>query len=353
MEALGWAHDRLFSTGLLGELIEYDLQTLSPKRKLLLTGSAAWCLDVDRSSKNLAVGTEGGYLNIFDVSNTDEINYVKIFDKQEGKILCCKFDHTGDFVVTGSADTIRIWQLESGHAVFKMSVARIEAKKETNVWSLCVLKDFTIIAGDSRGYITVWDGKLGAQVDNFQAIKSGGVLAVAVNEDEKTFVCAGVEPKIKIYSLMEVKKEDKVLHKWVKFIQRSVHEHDVKALTFVNGRVFSGSVDGYLGTSSVIKNVKGDKSQQIAKFGPFLKQPCAIVAEESRILLLKYVNYIELWRLGVATENAQLVDGEGESKGKKYLTLEEVSCNKFLERDIYSSMFSFYFLFFSGFGKIS
>lgn len=321
VEALAWSGERLFSAGLTGELIEWNLQTLTVKRQLMLTGNAAWCLDVDNNGKHLAVGTDGGYVNIFDVSNEQEVNYVKIFDKQEGKILCCKFNHDGDVVVTGSIDTIRIWDLHTGHAQYKMSVGRMEAKKETYVWSLSVLQDHSIIAGDSRGYITVWDGKKGAQIDSFQAMKSGAVLNVAVSDDEKMFVCAGVDPNIKTYTVMDVTKEDKVLQKWVKFIQRSLHEHDVKALAFGGDKVFSGGVDGFLGTSYSSKQKKG---QEIAKYGPFLQPPSIVVAEQSRVLLLRYTNYVELWRLGVANEKVPLINEDAPSN-RTYLTLEEVS----------------------------
>lgn len=312
VEAIAWAGTRLFSTGLTGELIEWDLQLLEAKRKLLLTGNAAWCLDVSKQNTNIVIGTDSGYINVFDVSNADEVNYVKVFDRQEGKILCCKFDYSGEFVVTGSADTIRVWELKSGHAIYKMSTGRLEALKETVIWSLAVLSDFTIIAGDSRGYVTIWDGKLGAQVDSFAVMKFGDVLSVAVSEDEKMFACAGIDPKIKLYALTDIKTAgDKVVAKWVKFFQRSVHEHDVKTLQFINGRVFSGGIDGYLGQSN---SSKYKACQFISKYGPFLEQPCSIVASEKRILLLKYLNYIELWKLGTPTEKVHLVEDEEEKR---------------------------------------
>lgn len=285
---------------------------------MLLTGNAAWCLDVNKQNTNIVIGTDSGYINVFDVSVVDEVNYVKVFDRQEGKILCCKFDYSGDFVVTGSTDTIRVWELKSGHAIYKMSTGRSEALKETVVWSLAVLSNFTIIAGDSRGYVTIWDGKLGAQVDSFAVMKFGDVLAIAVSEDEKMFACAGIDPKIKLYALSEIRKGDKILNKWVKFFQRTVHGHDVKTLQFINQRIFSGGVDGYLGQSysSKLKNC-----QHISKYGPFLEQPCSIVAPEKRILLLKYLNYIELWKLGTPSDNQQLVDDEKEKR--TFFALEE------------------------------
>jgi len=64
--------------------------------------------------------------------------------------LCLAWDATGDVIVTGSADALRIWNVESGHAVHRMTAGRDERKKETIVWCLAVTKDFTIISGDSR-----------------------------------------------------------------------------------------------------------------------------------------------------------------------------------------------------------
>lgn len=318
IEAIAWCDNRLFTTGLTGELIEWDLRLQQPRRKLLLTGNAAWCMDISRQNGHLIAGTNSGFVNVYDV-NDDEVNFVKVFDKQDGKILCCKFDHSGEFVATGSADTIRLWQLKTGHAIYKMTVGRNEAKKETIVWSIQVLKELVIVAGDSRGYITVWDGKIGAQIDSFQAIARSDVLSLAVNEDETMLACAGINPKIRIFALTEIKKGDSTLKSWVKFIQRSVHEHDVKALQFVGEKILSGGVDGYLGVCYSTK-VKG--TNIIDRFGPFLEAPNSVLAPEKRVILLKYTNYIELWRLGVPGENTQLIDDEHERR--KYLTLQEV-----------------------------
>lgn len=100
IEALGWVNNRLLSTGLGGALLEWDLDKLSVKTTVLLTGYAAWCLDVNPAQTLVAVGTEQGYVNLYSVEN-NEIQYRKLFDKQEGRILCCNFDPTGGILVTG------------------------------------------------------------------------------------------------------------------------------------------------------------------------------------------------------------------------------------------------------------
>lgn len=101
MEALGWVNHRLLSTGLGGALVEWDTEKLCVKSTVILTGYAAWCLDVNSANTVVAVGTEQGYVNLYSVEN-NEIVYMKLFDKQEGRIMCCKFDHTGNILVTGN-----------------------------------------------------------------------------------------------------------------------------------------------------------------------------------------------------------------------------------------------------------
>lgn len=76
------------------------MDTLSIKSTVILTGYAAWCLDVNSTNTLVAVGTEQGYINLYSVEN-DEIVYKRLFDKQEGRVLCCKFDNTGSVLVTG------------------------------------------------------------------------------------------------------------------------------------------------------------------------------------------------------------------------------------------------------------
>lgn len=101
IEAMCWVRDRLLSTGLSGAVVEWDLKKLGIKNSVLVTGHAAWCIDVTKSYSKIAVGTEQGFVNIFTVEN-DSLQYEKLFDKQDGRILCCKFDKTENILVTGN-----------------------------------------------------------------------------------------------------------------------------------------------------------------------------------------------------------------------------------------------------------
>lgn len=117
IESIGWYKQRLFSVGLQGVLTEYDLRTLSRKYIASVTGEAAFCMDIHEKNGLLAVGTEQGYINIFDV-NGEEVLFNKFLDKQEGRILCVKFDDTGNYIVTGSMDAVRVWNVQTGLFVF-------------------------------------------------------------------------------------------------------------------------------------------------------------------------------------------------------------------------------------------
>ncbi|TMW43678.1 hypothetical protein DOY81_011242, partial [Sarcophaga bullata] len=153
-----------------------------------------------------------------------------------------------------------------------------------------------------------WSGDRLLVLANPSQYLKADVLAVAVDEEESKLFCAGIEPTIRIYSKTLIKREDMVFHRWVKFLQRRVHDHDVKALVCAQDSIYSGGVDGYLGLSSASKT-----QSKIVKYGPFLQPPCVTVAAQERLILLRYTNYLEIWRLGSSTGCQELIEGNNES----------------------------------------
>lgn len=57
IEALVWSKGRLFSTGLHGYIVEYDLVSLSPKASYTAHSGSAWCLAVNKQHTLLAVSS--------------------------------------------------------------------------------------------------------------------------------------------------------------------------------------------------------------------------------------------------------------------------------------------------------
>lgn len=85
-----------------------------------------------------------------------------------------------------------------------MSTGRSESNKPTIVWCLEITGDFTIISGDSRGKLTFWDGKVGAQIESYQSHRSD-ILTICLSESENSLYCAGVDPNIILYEKIIVK----------------------------------------------------------------------------------------------------------------------------------------------------
>lgn len=296
LEQVCWVEDRLFSISISGSgIIEYDLKTLSKKRNLLLTGDKGICIDYHKKTERIAIGTEEGFINVFDVSD-DDLQYVKVLDRQDHRIVCCKFNDAGDCIVSGSIDAVKIWSLKTGHVIHKMSTGRAEQHQETIVWCIEVLKDFTIITGDSRGRITFWDGNLGTQIDWVQA-SNFDIMSLTTSEDENSFYCSGIEQIVRKYVKIKTTKDNTDIDQWIRTAKRyKLHTHDILALARIDKeQIVSGGVDGFLSIST-------EDLKIIDKIGPFLKRPFAMTAEEARMMLMIYPNYLELWKLATAND---------------------------------------------------
>ena len=202
-------------------------------------------------------------------------------------------------LVTGSVDTIRIWDVESGLPLQRMSTGRLEKNLETTVWSVTILTDFTIVSGDSRGKTSFWNGKTGTLIDSYQSHKAD-ILTVAANEEENVVYSSGVDPSI--VHFQPLKKGDGK-SKWMKSINRNVNTHDVHAILALTGTrgIASVGVDGNL-------FVDDPKFKSLKKYPPFQWGNNVSVAPEAGIFALKYDQNIEVWSLAANENPTKVLD---------------------------------------------
>ncbi|KAK8374495.1 hypothetical protein O3P69_011772 [Scylla paramamosain] len=293
VEALVWCRGRLFSAGLHGFLLEHNLASREVTLRTPVTGGPTWCLTLSKDKKKLAAGTEGGYVCIFDVVD-EGVVYDRVLEKQEGRILHIAWHSSGDYIVTGSVNCVRLWSLKEGR-VTRCALGASNRKDEVIVWCVGILDDMTLVSGDSCGKVCFWNAELGTITHSVQTHKAD-VLTLAICVDQNSVYVAGVDPTIVQLSRVETNTSRGKVEMWIKGNQRSVHTHDVRALAVTaTDRVYSGGVDTILTLSYYPPKI-------VCKFPALPPLGSISVAQEAESLLLQYSDHVELWRLGASSE---------------------------------------------------
>lgn len=83
-----WCRSQLLSTGLDGYIVLYDLARLTAKKLVPSIGGAIWCIAKNKSETKIVVGTEGGYVVIYEMQ-VDGILFEKTLNKQD-----CELNYT-------------------------------------------------------------------------------------------------------------------------------------------------------------------------------------------------------------------------------------------------------------------
>ena len=149
------------------------------------------------------------------------------------------------------------------------------------MWCIGEVDGF-VISGDSNGDVIVWDKKSGNSLKIFSELK-GDVLALAVNQDQKTVYASGVESKV--ICLRQVQLSNKQKHHHTKVIGLSDRErgdadkdwvysgntrgqsHDIKALVYLESHqcLISGGVSTDLCIYALEKHGKLQDSFKLKK----------------------------------------------------------------------------------------
>lgn len=180
----------------------------------------------------------------------------------------------------------------------------------TYIWSIKVLSDSTVVTGDSRGHVQLWDGETGVLMVTLHQ-HTAEILALAVSPDECQIFASGVDCRVtcvRKVSLRNLIGPGEMLlpsdNNWVYSTSHNPHSHDVLALEICNtgpataqspgGKVLiSGGVDTKMCLYSI---------DEFARTRPFCVLPISAKgliqsSADYETVAVRHQDRIEIWNL--------------------------------------------------------
>eukprot|EP01116_Phalansterium_solitarium_P016368 TRINITY_DN3799_c0_g1_i1.p1 TRINITY_DN3799_c0_g1~~TRINITY_DN3799_c0_g1_i1.p1 ORF type:complete len:729 (-),score=241.30 TRINITY_DN3799_c0_g1_i1:172-2358(-) len=322
VQSLCWVGDRLFSAGLHGSISEWDLTNLRIQRSHDSYGGAVWALAASHSGQWLAAGCEDGTVRLFALSADDDdsqptLVYRRSFSKQPGRITSVVWHAADAELVTGASDgTVRRWSLETGRPSVVINVEHPGQKRAAIVWSVAVMRDWTIVSGDSFGHTQFWDGTMGTLLHSFRQ-HAADVLAVAVSDDERSVFSGGIDHKVAQLRLVPSTTADTAPGssssasveggKWLYAASQRWHSHDIRAMLVRGDRLYSAGVDTRICIYPVGMFASAGHKDMV-RLTPYPQRPTVHLARQPRLLLCQHRRQLQLYRLGEAQETATPLD---------------------------------------------
>ncbi|XP_045238526.2 U3 small nucleolar RNA-associated protein 4 homolog isoform X2 [Macaca fascicularis] len=298
-EALCWAEgQRLFSAGLNGEIMEYDLQALNIKYAVDVFGGPIWSMAVSPSGSQLLVGCEDGSVKLFQIT-PDKIQFERNFDRQKSRILSLSWHPSGTHVAAGSIDYISVFDVKSGSAIHKMIVDRQHmgvSKRKCIVWGVAFLSDGTVISVDSAGKVQFWDSATGTLVKS-HLIANADVQSIAVAEQEDSFVVGTAEGTVFHFQLVPVTSNSSE-KQWVRTKPFQHHTHDVRTVAHSPTALISGGTDTHLVIRPLMEKVEVKNYDAALRKITFPHRRLISCSKKRQLLLFQFAHHLELWRLG-------------------------------------------------------
>ena len=254
------SHLRLFSTSGGSIVSEHFLpssltgqqaaDTRTPTRTLSCHGGAIWSMAASPTGKFLAIGCEDGVVRLIDVAG-DAFEHVGTgmhvaprMTRVASRILSLAWgpprrqmatsndsDDDDDeawrdtYLLGGLGNsTAAVWDVPTGQLKSRLTVLK-NRQEHTIVWSVAVLRDGTLVTGDSTGRVTFFDARTRIPIPGatFQSHTAGAdVLTLCVSSDARAVYSAGVDQKVVEYT--------HVGHAWAHTGTRRLHAHDIRAL---------------------------------------------------------------------------------------------------------------------------
>jgi len=197
-------------------------------------------------SPRLAAACDDGCVRLFTIEpGIPGAVYHKSLPKVEGRALAVAWHPSRKFLVSGGSNgCIHVWDVSTNREALRITANDGTGNSKLCIWSLIVLLDGTLVAGDSGGNVSFYDGTFGTLLGRFTQ-HHADVLQLAASPDGKTVFAAGVDPKIAVFQkinggsvrgdgggdggasglLVGARKQE-----WVYLSSKRPHTHDVRAM---------------------------------------------------------------------------------------------------------------------------
>ena len=248
---------RLFSIGYTTTVTEWDLENGRPLRQTSGSHGEIWCLAAQPAltqnqaaalgpsagwtGQNLIAGCMDGALVLYSTKDGG-LELQKVLTRpsaKKAKIVSVVYKDRNVVVAGCSDSTIRLYDTRNGSLVRNMTLGSGPkgGPKEVIVWSVKVLRNGTIVSGDSTGELKIWDGKTYTLM---QRVKSHNqdILSLATSLDGQTIFSGGMDRRTVVYKPTGKGK------RWAEIAHRRYHQHDVKTMATFEGLGMSVVVSG-------------------------------------------------------------------------------------------------------------
>lgn len=296
----GASWPRLYVGTVGGSVAEVDCNDFMIKisEKSLDRIGAIWSLAASSDGKTLAVGGEGGCVQLYCLSRADGsacFEYIRTLEVQSGRILGLAWD-AQDSLIAGCNDLghVQLWDPQTGRSLGRMFTGK--RGESSIVWSVafCTLAN-TLVTGDSLGQVCFWNCKTQTLISSFRRI--GDVLAVAASD--KFAFASGSDGSVTRY--------DWTNGGWTEKGSLRYHSHDVRSLQVSQNGLFSGGMDCSL---AILGNLDksfnhSDPGTNVLHLSPFPSAPTVQIGDRLIVSTSSCMTKIKVWSLG---KNPTLAD---------------------------------------------
>lgn len=278
----------------------------------------------------LVVGCEDGSLVVISTEGgPGDMRLVKVIPQSKPCRILSLAYQSSNVVVAGTSDSkLRAFDLTTGRVLSTMSVGpkinnpkqRNAKKKDTYVWTVKCIPGSDggwIVAGDSRGEISLYDGK---RYYLRQKIKShnADVLTIETNAIGTQIFSSGVDQATIKYELVGSGKRAT----WTQVGKRRFHKHDVRAMAGYEGGKLSVLVSGGVDMTPIVMPLRcfGEENQRTLSALP-QSEVCA-TAPAARLLIAQFDREVKIWRMNTideveAADDLELYGAHDDDQGRK------------------------------------